>query len=146
MPKKIQDYLGVPAANMLNDNPFCHWSLEKSITEDLDPPIIHYVFSEHGMELRCDDDNKISAIFIFSDRFGGHRDDLLEIPFSLNRRQVLQRFGSPSKSGNASNHPVLGNYGAWDRFSMPGYTVRFEYLADELGINKITFMREDVVP
>jgi len=146
MPKKIQAYLGVPASNMLNDNPFDHWGFERSVTEDLDPQIIHYVFAEHGLELRCDDDNKISVIFIFTDRFGGLDDSLLDFPHSLNRRQVLQRFGEPSKSGNASNHPVLGNYGAWDRFSMQGYAIRFEYSTDEGCIKKITFMREDVVP
>ncbi len=58
----------------------------------------------------------------------------------------MEHFGRPSKSGDKSSHPILGDYGAWDRFEMNGYVVRFEYKMNSSGITNITFMRNDVVP
>jgi len=131
---------------MLRDAPFKDWVFERSLEKDLDPPIIHYVFPRHGLELRCDDDEKICVIFLYSNESDLFDDVLIEPHFSWSRQQVVEYFGSPSKSGGRSNHPILGDYGAWDRFSMPGYTVRFEYEMDSDHIQKITFMRNDVVP
>jgi hypothetical protein len=146
MKEKITDYLGFQASLMLRDEPFNGWEVERSLEEDLDPPIIHYVFPRHGLELRCDDDEKISVIFLYFDEYEGFDDVLIEPRFSWSRQQVVEYFGSPSKSGGSSSHPILGDYGAWDRFAMPGYAVRFEYRMDSDSIRKITFMRNDVVP
>jgi hypothetical protein len=146
MMDKITDYLGAHASIMLIDEPFRGWVVERSLNEDLDPPIIHYVFPERGLELRCDDDERISVIFLRADENDTFDDSLIEPSFSWNRKQVLRHFGSPSKSGDKSSHPVLGDSGAWDRFAMPLYSVRFEYKMDSAGIRKITFMRNDVIP
>lgn len=146
MKRKISDYLGLHASIMLNDGPFKKWTYERSLEEDLDPPIVHYVFPRRGLELRCDDDEKISVIFLRFDEQEAFDENLVDLPFSWTREQVVNRFGMPSKSGEKSNHPLLGAYGAWDRFTVAGYTIRFEYNMDSMGIRKMTFMRNDVVP
>lgn len=146
MKKRISDYLDFQASIMLKDEPFKNWAVERSLEEDLDPPIVHYVFPRRGLELRCDDDEKISVIFLRSHEGDVFGDTLIEPSFSWTRQQVLEHFGCPSKSGDKSSHPILGDSGAWDRFAMPGYTIRCEYKMDSAGIQKITFMRNDVVP
>jgi hypothetical protein len=144
--QKIENYLGAQAFDMLNAKPFKEWSFEKSIEEGLEKPIFHYVFLEHGLELRSDSDDKISVIFLYSDEFNGFDDSLLEVKFSWNQQIVLERFGTPSKSGSASSHPILGDYGAWDRFAFENYSVRFEYSQETNFITKITYMRKELVP
>jgi hypothetical protein len=147
MTKNIADYLGSPASSILQATPFKDWPVEKSFEEeDLEEPIINYVFLRHGLELRCDRDDKISVIFLYSDEFNGFNEGLFEIPFSWGRDQVLEHFGTPSKSGGKVSDPILGNYGAWDRFTLPGRVVHFEYRANSDSIKKITLMREDMVP
>jgi hypothetical protein len=144
--KNISDYLGCQTSIMLSDYPFKSWIVERSVEGDLDPPIIHYLFPGRGLELRCDDDEKISVIFLYFDKYGGFDEDLIGPSFSWKREQVIECFGSPEKSAQKSSHPILGEYGAWDRFVMPGYVVRFEYGTDFEGVKKITYMRNDVVP
>ena len=146
MKRRIADYLGFRASIMLKDEPFKDWTVERSLETDLDPAIVHYVFPGRGLELRCDDDEKISVIFLQSGE--NHQfDDILTDPFfSWSREQVMEHFGKPSTCGDKSSHPVLGDYGAWDRFELPRYTIHFEYKRDSPSVSKITFMRNDVVP
>jgi hypothetical protein len=69
MTKKIAGYLGKPASTMLEADPFKTWPVEKSFEEDLEEPEIHYVFPRHGLAMRCDRDDKISVIFLYSDKY-----------------------------------------------------------------------------
>ena len=78
-----------------------------------------------------------------------HRGDgeaLSEVPFSGGRREVLARFGTPSKSGAPVRIPVLGDRGAWDRFSLPTVSLHFQYRLDRDEIDMITLMCADAVP
>jgi hypothetical protein len=96
--------------------------------------------------LRCDHDDRVSVIFLYSDEFGGFDEGLLDAPFSSNREKVIELFGAPSKSGGKIGGPILGEYGAWDRFASLGYTIHFEYSADAERVKKITLIRADAVP
>src|SRR6266404_2189171 len=146
MNNTLANYLGRPASVMLAASPFKLWPVEKSFEDELEQPIIHYVFPQHGLELRCDRDDNLSTIFLYSDEFNGFDESILEAPFSLTRQQVMERLGSPSKSGGKMSDPILGEYGAWDRFVRPGHTIHVEYRADADRIKKITLIRADVVP
>jgi hypothetical protein len=139
-------YLGKPASTMLEALPFKLWPFEKSFENDLPEPIIYYIFPNHGLELRCDRDDKVSVIFLSSDEYHGFDDSLLDIPFSSNRQQVRDLFGTPSKSGDKIKDQILGEYGPWDRFARLGYTVHFEFQPYVDRIRKITIMRADIVP
>ena len=147
MTKNLGPYLDHPVCKMLEDEPFRNWTFEKSFDEDiLEVPIFHYVFPQHGLALRCDHNEKISAMFLYSDKFNGFDERLLDLPFSTNRQQVIERLGSPSKSGSKSSDPILGEYGPWDRFARGGHVIHVEYRADADRIKMIILMRDDVVP
>src|SRR6516162_3551186 len=118
---KLPEYLGKHATHLLRDEPFKNWQVERSLERDL--KIIHYVFQGHGLELRCDRNENISVIFLFSDDGNCFPDTLFEVPFLWNREQVLARFGAPSKSGEKRTDPILGTYGPWDRFAQQDFTI-----------------------
>ena len=82
MTKTLANYLGCHASAMLEASPFTLWPFEKSFENDLPEPIIHYVLPQHGLELRCDRDDKISAIFLYADEFSGFDGSLLDVPFT----------------------------------------------------------------
>ena len=146
MIQNLANYLGNPASAMLEDLPFKVWPVQKSFEDDLPERIIHYVFPQHGLELRCDSHDNVSTIFLYSDEFNGFDESLFDVPFSSSRLQVKERLGTPSKSGGKISDPILGEYGAWDRFARSGHTVHIEYRADADNIKKITLIRSDVVP
>lgn len=131
---------------MLAAPPFRFWAFEESHEHDLDEPITHYVFPRHGLELRCDSYGNVSTIFLYSDELNGFDEKLLGIPFSLTRKEVLERFGAPTKSGGRVRDQILGDYGAWDRFARSGRAIHIEYRADADSIKKITLIRADAVP
>lgn len=144
--KTFEKYLGNPASNLLNDEPFKRWSFDKSFENDLDEPIIDYVFPQNGMDFVCDGDEIVSTIFLYADENRYFNEGVSEIPFSFVRRQVIECLGSPSKSGDRTSDPILGEYGPWDRFAKPTYSIHVEYGLNEARIKKITLMRADVVP
>ena len=143
---KIADYLGGQASIMLNDEPFSKWRFHKSVEKDLEEPIIQYVFPRHAMALRCDRDDNIRVIFLRADKHDKEDGSLFEVPFACSRDQVIAHFGPPSESGTEVSDPILGNFGAWDRFSCPGYSVHIEYRTERDEIRRITLMHADVVP
>lgn len=146
MANALANYLGNPVSTMLEASPFKLWPVDKSFEKDLPTPIIHYVFRQHGLELRCDGDDRVNTIFLYSDEFGGFDELLLEFPFSSSRQQVRERLGTPSKSGGKLSDPILGKYGPWDRFARSGHAIHVEYRIDADCIKKITLIRADVVP
>ncbi len=142
----FETYIDKPASALLEKAPFKDWKMERS-KFDFGDPEIHYVFEGYGLELICGSDDKIETIFLGPDRIGKDSEVLLsEVPFSWTQKQVVDRFGTPSKSGGKSSHPTLGEYGGWDRFDKDGYTIHFEYWHDKDKIKRITLMRPDVVP
>jgi len=143
MIEPLTNYLGKPASALLASPPFKFWPFERSVEGDLPERPVDYVFPQHGLELTCDNDEKIHSIFLKSDSFD---QALLDIPFSSSRSDVLSLLGVPSKSGGAHTHPILGEYGAWDLFARPGHAIHVGYRADADRIRMVTLMRADVVP
>lgn len=139
------NYLGKPASTMLTDTPFKDWTFENSFENDL--KLINYVFPHNGMDFVCDEDDKITTIFLYSDESRHFEAELKDVPFSSTRQEVIECLGAPSKSGHKITDPILGVCGAWDRFGKHGYTIHVEYgVSDVDCIKTITLMRADVVP
>ena len=143
---QMTEFLGSHVSKILESEPFKNWPVERSVDDDLDERIIHYVFNEHGLELRCDADENVSTIFLHSEEYNGFDESISRIPFSLRREEVLERFGTPSKRGDKTSDPILGVCGAWDRFPRPNSAIHVEYRPDADEIKKITLIRGDVVP
>jgi len=127
---------------LLQSEPFTAWTVTRSVEDDLPVIEIRYVFTDHGVELVCDEDERIRTIFVHS----GADEALSGIPFTTGRREVLKRFGTPSKSGAPTHHPKLGKSGAWDRFAHPSMMIHVQYRPDSDSIAMITLMRPDAVP
>ena len=143
---KMDEYLGRDVTDFLNTAPFKDWPVEKSVENELGERIVHYIFDGNGLELRCDGRENISTIFLYFSEYGGFDESLAGIPFNLRRNQVLDRFGPAQKSGEKFSDPILGDCGAWDRFSLSNCVIHFEYKTDADAISKITFIRRDTVP
>lgn len=142
----IASYLDKDASTLLAEQPFKNWNYERSVESDLETPLIDYVFPRDGMDFVCDSEDKVNSIFLYSDEIRRFRGDVQDLPLKSSRQEVLARLGSPSRSGGKTSDPILGEYGAWDRFVRSGYAIHVEYRLDVDVINKITLMRADVVP
>lgn len=146
MSDELASYLGKHATAMLSVAPFKFWPVEKSREDDLDAPLINYVFSEHGLAMVCDSNDAIRTIFLDSIVAEAVSERMLAVSFSFDRRQVRRRLGLPEKSGERVSDPILGEYGGWDRFARPGYAIHVEYQPDADRVKMITLMRADVAP
>ena len=139
---KLAKFLGVHSSKLLTSEPFSRWPVRRSVDDDLPRKEVRYEFDDHGVEMICDKDESIRTIFLHA----GVDESLVDLPFTLRRWEVLDRFGPPSKSGAATRHPVLGQSGAWDRFTLGTMTIHFQYRVDSDEIDLVTVMRHDVVP
>lgn len=144
MTLKMTQYLGRHVSNLLQSDPFKNWVVERSVEEDLEEPIVDYVFKGRGLTVECDGSDTVCTVFVNREECDGFR--LSEIPFTLSRKEVLDRLGVPARSGEKSHHPFLGEYGAWDRFAHADFTIHIQYTIDACGIKMITLMLNDVVP
>lgn len=142
----LANYLGRDASVLLADPPFKNWAFEKFIENDLEKPLIDYVFAQDGMDFVCDGEGKVTSIFLYSDESRCFKEGVQNLPLTSSRQEVIARLGSPSKSGGRISDPILGEYGVWDRFSRSDYAIHVEYRLDADVIKKITLMRADVVP
>ncbi len=143
---QLAQYLGRESSVLLADPPFKDWIFTKSIETDLEEPRIDYVFAHNGMDFVCDADETVRSIFLYSEELRCFKETVQDLPFGATRQEVMARFGSPSKSGGSFSDPILGKYGAWDRFARGAYAIHVEYHLDGSGIEGITLMRADVVP
>lgn len=142
---KLAKYLGRKSSDLLEAEPFKDWGVERMVEDDSDPPFVGYSFKDSGFQVSCDRESEnIRSLFLEKESHSGN--ELSDIPFSFSRDQVLEKLGSPSKSGKSVSHPVLGEFGAWDRFQNNEYTTHVEYRTDSDEIKKITVMRNDVTP
>ncbi|MER9977593.1 hypothetical protein [Mesorhizobium sp. M0085] len=143
MANAILDYLGKPASSLLTSPPFESWKFKRTVDHDLPEIRTDYVSARHKFSFICDRDEKIDTIFIEADNLDR---DLLDIPFSSSRNDVLNIFGVPSKSGAARRDPFLGEYGPWDRFDEAHHSIHISYHAHANRITRVTLMRVDAVP
>ncbi len=142
---RMAEYLGLKASCLLETELFKNCPVKRMVDDDSDPPEVRIRIVGCGLALNCDrKDERVNAIFLESEEFAGAV--LSEVPFYLSRDEVLERFGSPSKSGKAISDPILGEYGPWDRFEGPKCTVHIQYKVHSNSIERITLMRNDVVP
>ena len=134
-------YLGCPVGELLRAQPFSRWHAVRSVENDPKPEV-RYEFEGRGIEVICDEFERIRTVFLHR----GDGESLVDVPFTLGRKEVLERFGTPAKSGGAARHPGIGDRGAWDRFTLQEGTLHIQYAVGRDEIDMITVMRADVVP
>lgn len=134
-------YLGRHVDELLRAEPFSGWRVVRSVETDPDPEV-WYEFEARGVEVICDERERIKSMFLHR----GEGESLAGVPFSTRRQDVLARFGTPTTSGGPVRIPVLGDRGAWDRFTLPEGALHVQYRADRDEIDLITLIRPDAVP
>lgn len=123
---KLADILGQEASRLLRVEPFDKWPVKRVVDDAADPPSIGYVFEGCGLQLTCDrHDERVRSVFAERETHGGAV--LSEVSFDLCRDEVRKRYGSPVESGKGFSHPILGDFGAWDRFRRSGFTLHVQY-------------------
>jgi len=144
MSNDLACYLGGGASDLLESPPYNTWRVERSVEDDLPERIVQYVFPERGLELRCDKSDRITTIFVTAGEW--IEDEAIKNLFSSARFRVLETLGAPSKSGAGLRDPILGEYGAWDRFAEAGHVVHVEYRLDCDRVKGVTLMLDSAVP
>jgi hypothetical protein len=119
----LAGYLGRNVGELLRSEPFSGWSVVRSVENDSRPEV-WYEFEGHGVEVKCDGDEWIRTMFLHR---GGDGESLIDVPFAMSRSQVLERFGSPEKSGGSLRFPGIGDRGAWDLFALPEGVLHIQY-------------------
>ncbi len=144
----MTDFLGEPVSKMLETDPFRNWAVQRIVEDDFDERLVQYIFEDRGLEVQCDGDERVETIFMYSEKHGGFDESLLDFSLASSREQVLAHLGTPSRSGEKTSDPILGECGAWDRFDYtePELSAHFEYRLNGDGISTFTLMRGDVVP
>ncbi|MCZ8216781.1 MAG: hypothetical protein O9262_11105 [Cyclobacteriaceae bacterium] len=87
-------------------------------------------------------DKMIRTIFIFpiQDKLDG-----FDFEASKGRSFIIERMGTPSKSGQEMLLPILGTKGGFDRYDYNDYSIHFEYTLGQQRIEKITLMLPEVI-
>ncbi len=142
----LSRYLGMPASLLLAEQPFKEWAFERIVETDLPKLQIDYVFINDGIDLTCDEFDRVCTIFIYADNSRYFKNGIDDMPFSATRREVAARLGAPAKSGSGHTDPILGEYGPWDRFSRGRYELHISFFKDIDKICLVTIMRPDVAP
>jgi hypothetical protein len=139
MKRKLEEFVGEKASALLKEDPYCHWQTKRSVTNDkrLGELIVHHEFPGRGFELRCDKEDRITTIFICTEKYDPSAGCPFEVPFTWGREQVIGKFGAPTTSGTKV---------AWDRWTTDAFTFRFAYREDGGGLSEVTLMRNDRVP
>lgn len=62
------------------------------------------------------------------------------------RDELLEEWGSPSRSGSSQLIPILGLQGAWDRWDQLKYAMHVQYAPAYGTVAKVTVMHPSAVP
>lgn len=114
--------LGKPVQQLLESS-LGRWPLHRHL--------LSYKNSRCGIEVSIDYFENVRSIFL---KPGDVAHQLLELPFSTPRSEVLNLLGAPSRSGSAP-----GTNAPWDRFDRPGHAVHCEYDRAASSLTRITF-------
>ena len=126
--------------------------LQASTEEDLEEgePVRSHLSSPTGGYLFSHTLGRLNTLFVHvrpKGEYSAFRGALVHgLTPGWTRADVRRRLGTPSRSGEAQNHPPLGRYGAWDRFDEDVLSLHFQYTEPGEEIDLITVMMSDLAP
>lgn len=133
---KLTRFLGRHVQELLDTPPISDWEFRREVDTDLPTTRIQYEFEDRHFDVLCDEDESVGTIFLQP----GVDPEFCPVPFSTTRSGAIAHFGAPSSSGESSSHPVLGEFGPHDRFTLSDATVHLEYSVQEDQIRLITLI------
>ena len=126
--------------------------LQSSTDEDLEEgePVRSHLSSPTGGYLFSHTRGRLNTLFVHvrpKGEYAAFRGALVHgLTPQSTRSAVRRRLGTPTRSGEAQNHPPLGRYGAWDRFDSGVLCLHFQYAEFREEIDLVTVMMSDVAP
>lgn len=81
--------------------------------------------------------NRIETIFLYLNRGYGEYEG---ISSGMSKGDVILLLGVPDSTGEPSVSPILGKYGAWEKYKREDHYLHIEHIDEYNGINKITLM------
>ncbi|MEV4642239.1 hypothetical protein AB0J80_33300 [Actinoplanes sp. NPDC049548] len=101
-----------------------------------------YLARESGVELAADAHGTVTTIFLHFHGDDGFRSFQGDIPGgagSVPRRAALwAALGRPDESGDPYRDRFLGDYGPWDRWTLPAISLHAQYAADGEALTRVT--------
>jgi hypothetical protein len=102
-----------------------------------------YLAREAGLEIAADTSGVVTTVFLHFDGDDGYTPYHGEIPGgggSVPRRAGMwASLGRPDQSGEPRHDPVLGDYGPWDRWLLPGFVLHARYALDGQNLCRVTY-------
>jgi hypothetical protein len=126
--------------------------LQSSTEEDLEEgePVRSHLSSPTGGYLFSHTLGRLNTLFVHArpkGEYAAFRGELVHgLTPQSTRPDVRRKLGTPSRSGEARNHPLLGSYGAWDRFDSTPLCLHFQYTQAAEEIDLVTVMLAHVAP
>lgn len=142
--ERLARCLGRPVWAVVAEEPFSDWDFEKSSDPDL--PRSDYVFPDSGFDIVADEADLVTTLFLYFDDERNFAEGLAEFSGSTTRSEVLRRLGAPLRSRKPLKDPILGDFGAADRFDLEGHSVQVEFRPDRDQVKLVVLMRSDVLP
>jgi hypothetical protein len=103
-----------------------------------------------GVVVVCSHDRVVETIFLYSGSAPPFSQYTGELPgglrFESSSSELFSALGQPTRSGEASSTPGLGEYGAWFRYDAPSSSIHFQLEPHEDRISLITLMVASSVP
>lgn len=101
-----------------------------------------YSARDRGLEIAADAHGTVTAVFLHfhgDDGFASYRGEIPGGAGRLSRRSALwAELGRPGESGEAYREKFLGDFGPWDRWTLPGCTLHAQYGLDGERLHRIT--------
>ena len=102
-------------------------------------PDYYITADDETWEISLGEDYIVKTIFLYLNR--GYR-EFKNISASTTREEVYRQFGKPKKECGESEHPILGKYGAWEKYEFDRYSVHIEHELDHDSVKMITIMSD----
>jgi hypothetical protein len=150
--ESLMALLGLPITSDIVQDMVASESLEQVIEDDLEEreSTRGYLSCSRGGYSLAHTDGFIDTIFVFvarTEKYQPFRGPLLARTTSASTRDhVRKAFGEPERSGEPKTVPVLGRYGAFDRYRQGDLYLHFEYTEPDERIKQITVMTSERAP
>ena len=106
-----------------------------------------YLARDAGVEIAADAHGTVTAVFLHfhgDDGFAAYRGEIPGGGGTVPRRAALwASLGRPGESGDAYRERFLGDYGPWDRWLLPAFTLHAQYALDGDRLLRITLTPPD---
>jgi len=92
-------------------------------------------------EVSLDSNNIITTVFLY---LNNGCNGILDLDRTMGRSDVLSLLGDPISTGEPHSDPILGEFGAWEKYFYNNLYVHIEHECEDRNIKQITIMVDDI--